>query len=269
MPGLKLFVSNRLEILVKKLAEEFQTPLSAPLKKEVIVVQSKGMERWISMELARYHGICANCRFPFPNTMIDEIFRVFFPDLVEYSPFQPKIMTWKIMKHLLDCLKQPGFETLHAYVGNERDSLKCYQISERIAHTFDQYLVFRPEMILDWEKGKENHWQALLWRMLIRDERKPHRTALREDFFKRIRTHTPELNNLPERISVFGISSLPPFHMEVFAALSKIIPITLFLMNPMPGILGRHCFGPGSKKAGKEISEKDDFRGNSLPRKRK
>jgi len=232
VPGLKLFVSNRLEILVKKLAEEFQTPLSAPLKKEVIVVQSKGMERWISMELARYQGICANCRFPFPNTMIDEIFRVFFPDRVEDSSFQPKIMAWKIMKHLLDCLKRPGFETLHAYVGKERDSLKCYQISERIAHTFDQYLVFRPEMILDWEKGKENHWQALLWRMLIRDERKPHRTALREDFFKRVRTHTPELNNLPERIAVFGISSLPPFHMEVFAALSKIIPMTLFLMNP-------------------------------------
>jgi len=232
VPGLKLFVSNRLEILVQKLAEELQTPLSAPLKKEVVLVQSKGMERWISMELARYHGICANYRFPFPNTMIDEIFRFFFPDLVEDSPFQPKIMAWKIMKHLLDCLKQPGFETLHAYVGKERDSLKCYQISERIAYTFDQYLVFRPDMMLDWEKGKENHWQALLWRMLIRDEKKPHRTALRENFFKKIRTHTPEINNLPEIISVFGISSLPPFHMEIFAALSKIIPITLFLMNP-------------------------------------
>ena len=42
------------------------------------------------MELARYHGICANCRFPFPNTMIDEIFRVFSPDLVEDSPFATK-----------------------------------------------------------------------------------------------------------------------------------------------------------------------------------
>jgi len=232
VPGLNLFVSNRLEILVQKLAEELQTPLSAPLKKEVVLVQSKGMERWISMELARYHGICANYRFPFPNTMIDEIFRVFSPDLVEDSPFQPKVMAWKIMKHLLDGLEQPRFESLHAYVGKERDSLKCYQISERIAHTFDQYLVFRPDMILDWEKGKKNHWQAVLWRMLIRDEKKPHRTALREDFFKKIRTLAPEKNNLPERISIFGISSLPPFHMEIFAALSKIIPITLFLMNP-------------------------------------
>ncbi len=37
------------------------TPLSDPLGQEIIVVQSKGMERWLSMQLARHHGICANC----------------------------------------------------------------------------------------------------------------------------------------------------------------------------------------------------------------
>jgi len=256
VPGLKLFVSNQLEILVKKLAEELQTPLSTPLRKEVVLVQSKGMERWISMELACYHGICANCRFPFPNAMVDEIFRIFFPDLVEDSPFQPEIMAWKIMKHLLDCLKEPGFESIHAYVGSERDKLKCYQISERIAHTFDQYLVFRPELILGWEKGKENHWQALLWRMLIRDERKPHRTALREDFFKKIRTHTQEINNLPERISIFGISSLPPFHMEVFSALSKLIPINLFFMNPCQEYWGDIVSDREARKLERKLARK-------------
>ncbi|HPD61209.1 MAG TPA: exodeoxyribonuclease V subunit gamma [Thermodesulfobacteriota bacterium] len=256
MPNLKLFVSNRLEILVQKLAEELQTPLSTPFKKEVILVQSQGMARWISMELARYHGICANCRFPFPNTMIDEIFRNFFPDFSEDSPFQPKIMAWKIMKLLPTCLKQPDFEILHAYVGNERDSLKCYQISEQIAYTFDQYLVFRPEMILAWEKGEENHWQALLWRMLIRDEKTPHRTALREIFLKTIQTTTPEINNLPERISVFGISSLPSFHMEVFAALSKIIPITFFLMNPCQEYWGDIVSDKEARKLERKLEKK-------------
>jgi len=24
--------------------------------------------------------------------------------------------------------------------------------------------VIRPEMVLGWEKGEENHWQAILWR---------------------------------------------------------------------------------------------------------
>ena len=232
MPGLKLFVSNSLEILAKKLADELFTPLSSPLKKELIVVQSKGMERWISMELARYHGICANYSFPFPNAMIYELFRLIIPTLSEDSVFNQKVLVWKIMKLLPTCLTKPGFKPLRAYVGNEVDSLKCFQISERIAHTFDQYLVFRPEMILNWEKGKESHWQANLWRMIIQNKEEPHLAALRKDFLKKVKVSHPAKNTLPERISVFGISYLPPFHMEIIEAISKITPVALFLMNP-------------------------------------
>jgi len=67
VPGLKLYASNRLEVLVEKLAEHLRPALPFPLEGKTILVQSKGMERWVSMELARRHGICANCRFPFPN----------------------------------------------------------------------------------------------------------------------------------------------------------------------------------------------------------
>ena len=43
----RLFVSNRLEVLAEQLAAVLQTPLSSPLAPEVIVVQSKGMERHV------------------------------------------------------------------------------------------------------------------------------------------------------------------------------------------------------------------------------
>jgi hypothetical protein len=56
--------------IAEKLAEVLSAPLSSPLTPEIIIVQSKGMERWISLQLAERHGICANCRFPFPNTFV-------------------------------------------------------------------------------------------------------------------------------------------------------------------------------------------------------
>ena len=62
-----IHTSNRLEILAQLLAQQISKPLKSPLAPEVIVVQSRGMERWISLELARYKGISANCRFPFPD----------------------------------------------------------------------------------------------------------------------------------------------------------------------------------------------------------
>ena len=74
MSSLKLYISNELEILAEKLAEALSKPLAAPLQKEIILVQSKGMERWLRQELAARTGICANTRFPFPNTAIRELY---------------------------------------------------------------------------------------------------------------------------------------------------------------------------------------------------
>jgi exonuclease V gamma subunit len=45
MPGLKLYTSKRLEILVEKLAGLLRKPLPSPMQSEIILVQSNGMER--------------------------------------------------------------------------------------------------------------------------------------------------------------------------------------------------------------------------------
>jgi exodeoxyribonuclease V gamma subunit len=81
--NLRLFTSNRLEILADKLAGILSAPLSSPMEPEIIVVQSKGMERWIAMELARRFGICANVKFPFPNSFVYEMIRNVIPDMPE------------------------------------------------------------------------------------------------------------------------------------------------------------------------------------------
>ncbi len=238
MTTLRLFTSNRLEILVETLSEVLSRPPAAPLAEEIILVQSKGMERWLCAELARRHGICANCRFPFPNAFVYEVFRKVFDGLPERSPFDPRIMTWKIMKHLPSSITKPGFESLRDYLGDKERDLKGLQLSERIADTFDQYLLFRPEMILSWEGNKEDHWQAVLWRELVTGDERGHRARLRKAFFQAIEESLGALEGLPERISVFGISSLPRFHMEILAGLSRLTQVNLFLMNPCKAYWG-------------------------------
>ena len=232
MSGLKLFSSNRLEVLAEKLAETFDKPLASPIEPEIIVVQSKGMEKWVSLQLAQQHGICANYRFPFPNAFVHEVFRNVVPDLPERSPFDPKIMTWRIMKLLPSCILRPGFENLKSYLNGIDENLKRFQLSERIADTFDQYLLFRPQMIFRWERGQEDHWQAVLWKELIKEIGKRHRAALGKDFLEAIKKPSFRLKGLPDRISVFGISALPRFHMQILAGISRFSQVNLFLMNP-------------------------------------
>ena len=72
-------------------------------------------------------------------------------------------------------------------------------------------------MILDWEKGADNHWQAVLWRKVAADHRSLHPPALAEAFKAVLGRGTAPL---PERVSVFGISSLPPFYVEFLEELA-------------------------------------------------
>jgi len=235
--GLKIYTSNRLEILAGQLAQIVREPLSSPFTQETIVVQSLGMERWISMELASHNGISANCSFPFPNKFLQDIFAKIIPDLPDYSPFESAVMTFKIMKILPACLNIPGFESIKLYLKDDINKLKLFQLAEKIADTFEQYLVFRPEMIFAWEEGREekdqdHRWQAYLWRELVKGNEKKHRAYLRKALFEKIREKQVSFKDLPQRVSLFGISYMPPFHLEVFTQISQLVEVNLFVLNP-------------------------------------
>jgi exodeoxyribonuclease V gamma subunit len=168
------------------------------------------------------------------------------------------------MAMLPDCLEHPEFSSLDNYL-KAQESLKRFQLAERIADTFDQYLLFRPEMISDWEKGKEDHWQAILWRRLIEGKEKQHRAALGKIFLEKLKTISDK--ELVPRIAVFGISALPKFYVQFFAALSEMIQVNLFLMNPCAEYWGDILTRREIRRISAKAVDTDDlylWQGNSL-----
>ena len=207
---IRLFTSNRLEILADALGRVLEKPLASSLDKEVILVQSKGMERWVSLQLAERHGICANCRFPFPNAFVQAMFQAVLKCPTQSSLFDPGMMTWRVMNTLPSLVEKPEFETLRVYLTTGRDDLKLFQLSERIADLFDQYLLFRPAMMVQWEKGKARHWQALLWRQLVRGNAQEHRVARARLFFEVMEESAEAPPGLPARTRAAS-QSVSPF----------------------------------------------------------
>ena len=231
--GLRLYTGNRMETLADLLSQVLRTPLPSPLEQEIIVVQSVGMERWLRMQIALRHGVCANVRFPFPNSFIRDISYRVLGRLPEKSSFEPAAMTWRIFDLLPASVGQPGFADVRSYLGKEKRDLKQYQLAATIADLFDQYLIFRPDMVYSWEKGEGRHWQAVLWRKLVEDNDDIHRGTLHRRLIEALDGGSiPTPGMLPHRVSVFGISTLPPFHMEVLSALARNTEVNLFLMNP-------------------------------------
>jgi exodeoxyribonuclease V gamma subunit len=235
---LYLHTSNRLENLADRLADLIKQPLASPFDKEIIIVQSKGMERWLSMELARRLGVWANGHFPFPDAMLWRLFRMILGNLSEVSQFEREVMAWSLMEILPNLLTQEKFSELRDYLQEGNHELKLFQLATTLAEVFDLYLVFRPQWIRNWEtdlqpKELENnsqaHWQALLWRALIQQYNNQHEATVQKLFLDTFSQHAAKL---PKRLSLFAVSILPPFHLEVFAKLGNATDIHLFMLNP-------------------------------------
>jgi exodeoxyribonuclease V gamma subunit len=235
--GLRLVTSNRMERLVERLAELVREPLASPLAPEIIVVQSRGMERWVSMQLARLNGISANVRFPFPNAFLEEAFQRLRPAPAGSAAFEPDRLAFRIMQALAGDLDHPDCEALKTYLEDDPHQLKRFQFSRKLADLFDHYSVYRADMLLRWEEGKDepdptHRWQARLWRQLVAEAGSTHRARTWKDSLHLLNRLSPGTADLPERVSLFGISYLPPSYLECFQRLARLVRVNLFLLNP-------------------------------------
>jgi exodeoxyribonuclease V gamma subunit len=231
---MKIFTSNRLEVLLDQLIKILEQPL-APLESEIIVVQSRGMEHWLTMQLSARLDIWANCNFPFPKKMLQQVFRQHSSNSPNTSAYEAECMTWTIMRLLPNIIAkhQDKFQELNDYLSNDEQKVKLYQLSSKIAQLFDLYILFRPEMIKDWENNNEKlEWQTILWQEIFANYQKInhiHRAQLHENFINNL---TENIKSNTQRITIFGISALPPFYIELISKLSEYVEINLFVLNP-------------------------------------
>jgi exodeoxyribonuclease V gamma subunit len=198
------------------------------------------MARWLALETANRISIWANCACPFPNTFVQNIFSLVLPDTPVSSSYDKEIIVWHLMDILSEHIEDPKLEKVRQYLKTD-DGLKLYQFAHEVADLFDQYSLYRPEMVLDWETKdttvQPGHiWQPHLWLYVIKRLQKScnenHRAHLLQIFKNKISNGSFDIGILPSRIFLFGVSSLPPYHLSVLTSLADHIDLHLFIMNP-------------------------------------
>jgi exodeoxyribonuclease V gamma subunit len=232
-----LYRSNRVETLVEALCDVLREPSGGPLDPEVVLVHSNGMETWLSHEIGERLGICANVRFPFPRKFVPELFRaVLGPRAAGMEQWHREQLTWTILSVLPDLLPRPELAEIAGYLRDDESGLKHVQLAERIAHVFDDYVVYRGDLIRAWERGQDGGWQAVLWRALHRVIDAPHAAGLAGSLEAALRSG--RTSALPNRISLFGIATLAPVHLRIFDALSAVVDVHMFMLRPTPEFFG-------------------------------
>lgn len=142
-------------------------------------------------------------------------------------------MVWRIFGLLAECRADPRFRAIAHYLEGD-DFLKRIQLADRLGDLFDQYLVYRPDWLIAWERDETaTDWQAILWRRLVEGAGGEFHLAHAWTKLRAMR-HVPEAEaaRLPSRLCVFGISSLPPLFLQVLRAYASAGELHLFLLQP-------------------------------------
>ena len=99
MPGLVIHTANHLAPLLDTLALALSRAPLPPVDEEIIVVQSQGMRRWLTLGLARALGCAASLSMPFPSAFCHWLAERAGGEDTGNSlrPFDRSVLLWRLL----------------------------------------------------------------------------------------------------------------------------------------------------------------------------
>lgn len=265
---LQIFYSNRYETLVGALLDDLAHAPSGPWTAQPVIVPSAAVRRRLELDIANRQGICANVNFGYlAQWLWAQIGGVI--EVPRHSPFAPDRLVWRCYRLLGetgDALPWNASPRLRTYL-DAADASMRYELARRVATVLDHYLTYRPEWLLQWQKGgsifassaaddngprltgasdaarEDERWQAALWRAVLGELAQVAGNAQTSAaalppayrFLEEIGTLDLEaISNAqwPEAVSVFALPTMPPLHVALLRALSRWVDVRLYVMNP-------------------------------------
>ncbi|MDQ4048202.1 MAG: exodeoxyribonuclease V subunit gamma, partial [Actinomycetota bacterium] len=242
--------AERADGLVEALGGLLSAPLADPFASEVVAVPTRGMERWLTQRLSahlgvstgRRDGVCANVDFPFPRRLVGGAVAAASGADPDEDPWLPERALWTLLEVVDDSLDEPWLVGLSAYLGGSGEGAEPARRARRLsvvrhlAELFARYGLHRPEMVRAWAGGDfEGAWQAELWRRLRERIGHPSPAERLEPACERLRDD-PDVVELPQRLSLFGLTRLPASDLAVLGALAARRDAHLFLLHPSPAL---------------------------------
>ncbi|MFZ4058072.1 MAG: exodeoxyribonuclease V subunit gamma [Ferruginibacter sp.] len=234
----QLYVSNSLTQLAKQLSTELQQNPLGVFVTQQIVTQTEGMNSWLKIKLAENTGITANCAFNKPNDIVTRIY--FWLGGASKQALAVDFVKWNIYHLLSDADFLQKFPFIASYYANHE--VKQIALATKVADLFDQYQMYRPDIIQSWNAANissvKNDWQQYLWIRIqqLSNETMLDKTGMIEFIIDALQNESKQhiLKSKLPRLQFFGIAVITPFYLKLFNALSNYISISFYLINPAP-----------------------------------
>lgn len=264
--ALYTYPSNKLEYLVQVLSKLLDVEKKDLFTPTQLIVGSRGMQHWLSMQLAQYRNIAMNLKYDMINGYILDICYELTAKQAYKKAYTKDILAWRIFRllsnqnqkknshsHADGNLIAEGLSSKDTRGYDDRDGwssklseyyqdsdLKKYQLSVKIAEIFSKYISYRSEWLQKWEQGEyinpakpesDEDWQMLLWQALVKEvPDTPYK--VQKEALKKLGRQNLEKLNIPNDIYIFGVNTISPKNLGFVFELAKYIDINILYINP-------------------------------------
>ena len=229
------------------MAEELK--ISPPFINEnlEIAVPNYFLGKWLSEQITIKNKISALYELKTISSYTESLLTNFFPE-IDMGLWNYESIKWGIADSLeeLNRFKEsfPLRNWINKYLDNEKTiDGDIYNLTKKIANNFIDYLIFRPEMIAEWNRyeinslnlfknlNSDQFWQPILYKLL---EKKISEKPSCLYMIKLIK-HLTKVKNIqfqvPNQIYIISDNNLSKLHINFYSELSKFTKVNLYLLS--------------------------------------
>ncbi len=270
--SVQVYWSNQLERLAERLAanveaEVVDAPADVFARAHCIVFPEPPMLHWLEQYWLYDHRSCGMriltnvhtpMLYPFVNDWLFWMKRPGAARNAAAHPFSVGAMQWRLFGILQQgrMLQEPVYQPLARFLGAGSGTLssgapsvaaaadsvayrarRTMGLAGQLAKLFDDYQVYRPDMLKDWQEGRVDampdalQWQPALWQEMTTGSLRTE-TYLQSFFDMASALGDCNIAAHYSAVHVFGVSMMPTVYAAFFRLLGHLLPVHMYVFNP-------------------------------------
>ena len=244
---LNIYRSNKIELISELLAKELIINPPLITEKLEIAVPNYFLGNWLSEQITIKNQISALYELKTISNYTETLLTNFFPE-IDMGLWNFESIKWGVIDSLEELNSFKESLPLRNWINKYLDSKKTidgdiYNLTKKIANNFVDYLIFRPEMIAEWDSCEMNSinlfknlksnqfWQPILFKLLERKISEKPSCLYMIEVIKNFRKLAKFQSKIPKQIYIIADNNLSKLHINFYSKISKFTKVNLYLLS--------------------------------------
>ena len=244
---LNIYKSNKIEVISDLLAEELKICPPFITEQLEIAVPNYFLGQWLREQITIKNQISALYELKTISSYTESLLTNFFPE-IDMGLWNFESIKWGIIDSLeeLNSFKEslPLSNWINKYLDNKKTlDGDIYNLTKKITNNFIDYLIFRPEMIAEWNRYEINSlnlfknlksnqfWQPILFKLLEKKISEKPSCLYMIEVINNLRKFKDFQCKIPNQIYIISDNNLSKLHINFYSELSKFTKVNLYLLS--------------------------------------